>query len=281
MCTPSKLPLLKEPNGSLLEGAINTSLLTERRASASTRPDHLTVPNNKSMKTLILIVVVICLSSSSLIAQKREEPGMVQFQMALLKQGPKWAGTAEQQRGQILQQHFANVISLLDMGKAVVAGPMGDDTDLAGIVVLRASSAAEARTWIDADPAVKAGLFVVEMHPWWSEDIFKKANSPLKLSPVYLGFLKKGPNRKEGDGQNPEVQELQKAHLANINRLAGLKKIVAAGPFGDDGNLRGIFVFRVGSLQEAQELSATDPMVKIGRLAIELHPWQVPEGLIP
>jgi uncharacterized protein YciI len=233
------------------------------------------------MKNLILIAIVICVTSANLIAQKREEPRMVQFQMALLNKGPKWAGTAEQQRGQILQQHFANVLSLLDTGKAVVAGPMADDTDLAGIVVLRASSAAEAKTWIDADPAVKAGLFVAEMHPWWSEDIFKKANSPLKLSPVYLGFLKKGPNRKEGDGQNTEVQELQKAHLANIIRLAGLKKIVAAGPFGDDGNLRGIFVFRVASLQEAQALSATDPMVKIGRLTIELHPWQVPEGLIP
>jgi uncharacterized protein YciI len=216
-----------------------------------------------------------------MMAQKREEPGMVQFQMALLKKGPKWGGTAEQQRGEILQQHFANVMSMLDTGKAVIAGPMADDTDLAGILILRASSAGEARIWVDADPALKAGLFIAEMHPWWSEDIFKKANSPLKLNQVYLGFLKKGANRKEGDGDTPEVQELQKAHLANIIRLAGLKKIVAAGPFGDDGNLRGIFVFRVASLQEAQELSATDPMIKIGRLSIELHPWQVPEGVIP
>ena len=237
--------------------------------------------NINSMKTLIVIALVICVASATMMAQKREEPGMVQFQMALLKKGPKWDGTAEQERGQILQQHFANVMTLLDTGKAVIAGPMGDDTDLAGIFILRASTAAEAKTWVDADPAMKAGLFVAEMHPWWSEDIFKKANSPLKLSQVYLGFLKKGPNRKEGDGNTPEVQELQKAHLANINRLAGLKKIVAAGPFGDDGNLRGIFVFRVGSLQEAQELSATDPMIKIGRLAIELHPWQVPDGVIP
>jgi uncharacterized protein YciI len=239
------------------------------------------VSNIKPIKKLILIVMVIWIALATMMALNKEEPQMVQFQMALLKKGPKWDGTAEQQRGEILQQHFVNVMSLLDTGKAVIAGPMGDDTDLAGIFILRASTAAEANTWVEADPAVKAGLFVAEMHPWWSEDIFKKANSPLKLNQVFLGFLKKGPNRKEGDSQNPEVQELQKAHLANINRLAGLKKIVAAGPFGDDGNLRGIFVFRVGSLQEAKELSATDPMVKIGRLAIELHPWQVPDGVIP
>ena len=119
------------------------------------------------------------------------------------------------------------------------------------------------------------------MHPWWSEDIFKKASQPLKWNTVYLGFLKKGPNRKEGDGKTPEVQELQKAHLANINRLAETKKLVVAGPFGDDGELRGIFVFRVGSMKEAQELAATDPMVKIDRLRLELHPWNVPEGMIP
>jgi uncharacterized protein YciI len=120
------------------------------------------------------------------------------------------------------------------------------------------------------------------MHPWWSEDIFKKANtSPFKLETVYLGFLKKGPNRKDGDDKVPEIQELQKAHIANIVRLAKLGKLVVAGPFGDDGVLRGIFVFRVGSLAEAQELCATDPMVKIDRLRVELHPWNVPEGVLP
>jgi hypothetical protein len=34
-------------------------------------------------------------------------------------------------------------------------------------------------------------------------------------------------------------------------------------------------------LKEAQDLAATDPMIKIDRLKIELHPWQVPTGLIP
>jgi uncharacterized protein YciI len=233
--------------------------------------------------TLLLASACFLIAAPLIGAQPKEETKhkMVQFQMALLRKGPKWDGTAESQRKQILQQHFANVMSLLDTGKAAVSGPMGDDTNLIGIFILRAASAAEAKTWVEADPAVKAGLFVAEIHPWWSEDVFKKANSPLKLNTVYLGFLKKGPNRKEGDGETPEVQELQKAHLANINRLASLKKLIAAGPFGDDGNLRGIFVFRVASLPEAQELTGTDPMIKIGRLVLELHPWQVPDGILP
>jgi uncharacterized protein YciI len=122
---------------------------------------------------------------------------------------------------------------------------------------------------------------IAELHPWFSEDIFGKANMPLDMQTVYFGFLKKGPNRKDGDDKLPEVQELQKAHLANINRLAETKKLVLAGPFGDDGELRGVFVFRVESLKEAEGLASTDPMIKIDRLKIELHPWQVPSGVIP
>jgi uncharacterized protein YciI len=216
-------------------------------------------------------------------AQQKSEPEskLVQFHMALLKKGPNWTGAKTPETQKILHQHLVNVLALLDSGKAVAAGPFRGDTDFAGIFILRASSAAEAKTWVDADAAVKAGLFVAEMHPWWSEDIFKKANKPLKWNTVYLAFLKKGPNRKEGDGETPEVKELQKAHIANINRLAETKKLVVAGPFGDDGVFRGIFVFRVASLREAEELCATDPMIKIGRLAVELHPWQVPDGVIP
>jgi uncharacterized protein YciI len=237
----------------------------------------------KSIKNLIqsLVIVSSLIAAPLTLAQDKTEPQskLVQFQMALLRKGPKWTGAQTPETQHILHQHLVNVLALLDSGKAVVAGPFGDDTDLAGIFILRASSAEEAKTWVDNDPAVKAGLFVAEMHPWWSEDIFKKRNLPLKMSTLYFAFLKKGPNRTEKE--TPEVQELQKAHIANIERLAKLGKIVAAGPFGDDGNLRGIFVFRVSSLEEAQDLCATDPMIKVGRLAVELHPWQVPEGILP
>jgi uncharacterized protein YciI len=237
------------------------------------------------MKSQVLRIVIGCslLAAPLSVLSHRQESQhkLVQFHMALLKKGPKWETTPPAERNKIMQQHLANVLSMLDSGKAVIAGPMGDDTAVAGIFILRAQSAEEAKTWVDADPSVKAGLFVAEMHPWFSEDIFKKANSPLKMSTVYLGFLKKGPNRKDGDDSVPEIQELQKAHIANIQRLAKLGKLVVAGPFGDDGVLRGIFVFRVGSLAEAQELCATDPMIKIDRLRVELHPWSVPEGVLP
>jgi uncharacterized protein YciI len=232
------------------------------------------------MKTVAALVVLILVLTSFSIAQESQHK-LVEFQMAIMKKGPELVSTKEPERNQILQQHLANVVSLLESGRAVIIGPFRDDTDLAGIFILRASSTAEAKSWVDDDPAVKAGLMVPEMHPWWSEDIFKKLNSPLKLNTVYFAFLKRGPNRKEGDDKNPEIQELQKAHIANIERLAAMKKLIVAGPFGDNGDLRGIFVLRVASLKEAQELCATDPMVKSGRLVVELHPWLIPDGVLP
>jgi len=85
-----------------------------------------------------------------------------------------------------------------------------------------------------------------------------------------IAFLKRGPNR----GQDSlEAARLQKAHLENINRLAEEGKLVIAGPFMDDGELRGIYVFNVSTIEDAKRLTETDPSVKAGRLIMELHPW--------
>lgn len=99
----------------------------------------------------------------------------------------------------------------------------------------------------------------------------------IAMETYYMAFLYRG------DKWTPEVtpatQELQKAHLANIGRLSKEGKLILAGPFMDDGPLRGIFVFRVGSLAEAQALCDTDPAVKAGRLRVELHPWYSAKGI--
>jgi uncharacterized protein len=85
-----------------------------------------------------------------------------------------------------------------------------------------------------------------------------------------LAFLKAGPIR---DQDSATVIEIQKGHMANINRLAEEGKLVLAGPFLDGGEYRGIFVFNVETLEEAQALTDTDPAIQSGRLIMELHPW--------
>ncbi len=92
-----------------------------------------------------------------------------------------------------------------------------------------------------------------------------------------LAFLKAGPNR---DQNAEEAERLQRAHLDNINRLADAGKLVVAGPFLDDGDLRGIYIFNVATVEEARELTATDPAIQAGRLVMELHPWYSSAALI-
>ena len=226
-----------------------------------------------------LVVFLLAVPTSNVRAQQEKQPPhkLIEFHMALLKAGPKYSSGGMPE--ELKKQHIANVMSLLESGKAIIAGPLTDDSDIAGIFIFRASSAEEARAWAENDPAVKAGFFSAEMHPWWSEDVMKKPATPIKMTTAYLALLTRG--EKWTPEVTPATQELQKAHIANIVRLAEMKKLVVAGPFGDDGSLRGIFVFRVGSLEEARVLTQTDPAVQAGRLAIQLHPWLVPEGVLP
>lgn len=92
-----------------------------------------------------------------------------------------------------------------------------------------------------------------------------------------MAFLKKGPNR---DQDSLEGIRLQRAHLDNIKRLADEKKLIVAGPFLDDSDIRGIYIFNVETIEEAQALTNSDPAIKAGRLVMELHEWYGSAALI-
>ena len=235
------------------------------------------------MKQILIasLIVLFAFSSAMPQAQEKKEPQfkLIEFHMALLKRGPKWTGENNSQTKELESAQRDYAMSLIDSGKAVIAGRLDDDGEIRGVYILRAKSAAEAKEWAENSPVVKSGHLVAEMHPWWAEDVMKKTATPEKTMRAYLGFLFRGD--KWTPEKTPATEELQKAHLANIVRLAELKKLVVAGPFGDNTPLRGIFVFRVASIDEARELAATDPAVQAGSLKIEMHPWVVPEGILP
>lgn len=85
-----------------------------------------------------------------------------------------------------------------------------------------------------------------------------------------MAFLKKGPNRSE---DKEERAKLQRAHLDNITKLADEGKLVLAGPFFGEGEIRGIYIFDVQSIQEAKELTSTDPAIRAGSLVMDLKEW--------
>jgi uncharacterized protein YciI len=61
--------------------------------------------------------------------------------------------------------------------------------------------------------------------------------------------------------------------MAHIGKMADSGKLILAGPFTDNGELRGMLIFRVDSPEEAKALAEQDPAVKAGRLILEWHPW--------
>jgi uncharacterized protein len=86
----------------------------------------------------------------------------------------------------------------------------------------------------------------------------------------------RGPDRSQ---DSLTAAKIQKGHMAHIMQMAKDKKLVLAGPFMDNGDLRGIFVFNVASVEEAIDLTNQDPAVKSGRLVMEIHPWYGPVKL--
>ncbi len=99
-----------------------------------------------------------------------------------------------------------------------------------------------------------------------------------QMTTYYFALITKGPNA--GTGTPEEREKFQAAHLANIARLHTAGKLLIAGPFLDDGDFRGIFIYKCATIEEARELAATDPSVKAGRLIVEIHPWLTMKGNI-
>ena len=131
-----------------------------------------------SLAVAITLLAAISSDLPSIVSAQEKQPEhkLIGFHMALLKHGPSY--NAAGMPKDLQAQHIRNVMTLLESGKAVIAGPLADESDIAGILIFRAKSADEARAWAENDPAVKAGFFTAEMHPWWSEDVMKPPTSP-------------------------------------------------------------------------------------------------------
>ena len=95
------------------------------------------------------------------------------------------------------------------------------------------------------------------------------------LKPYFFVLLKKGPNRNQ---DSVTAAKIQKAHLENINRMAAAGKLNVAGPFLDEGDMRGIFIFDSGNEDEVRKLVENDPAIRAGRLTYEIHPWMTEKG---
>ncbi|MCX2681015.1 hypothetical protein OOZ15_13765 [Galbibacter sp. EGI 63066] len=103
----------------------------------------------------------------------------------------------------------------------------------------------------------------------------EKSGDTILMQQYYIAFLKRGANRSQ---TKEEADSLQKLHLAHLGKMYELGYADISGPFGDDGDIRGITIYNVPTLEIADSLANADPMVKAGRLEIEIHPWWAAKG---
>jgi uncharacterized protein YciI len=95
------------------------------------------------------------------------------------------------------------------------------------------------------------------------------------MQQYFMAFLKSGPVK---SANKKQLDSLQALHLAHLGRMYKEGYADISGPFGDDGEIRGITIYNTPSLKMADSLANLDPMVKSGRLVIEIHPWWAAKG---
>ena len=113
----------------------------------------------KKIFTLIVSLLVIhqvgfCQKDST---AKKPEEKVRQFWLVILKT-------------EIFTGHFANMERLYNDGILKAAGPFGkNDFTWRGLFILDCKTKDDAETYVKTDPAVAAGVFIVDIVPWYSQ----------------------------------------------------------------------------------------------------------------
>jgi uncharacterized protein YciI len=135
---------------------------------------------NKQLITCIILSLSLIIVSSAYGQEQQEKSAPETFEMVwegqpvtmqkyfiiFLKEGPN-REQPEEEAKKIQSEHLAYLGGLFKQGVLNLNGPIGDESDIAGISVYNTATMEEAIKLAEADPAVKAGRLVVEAHPWW------------------------------------------------------------------------------------------------------------------
>jgi uncharacterized protein YciI len=115
-------------------------------------------------------------------------------------------------------------------------------------------------------------FFAQEANSTYDEKLAKSLNADERGMKQYVFcILKTGSNT---TATVEEKNNLFKGHMTNIGRMAQEGKLVVAGPFmKNEKNYRGLYIFNVGTIEEAKALVATDPAVNANLLEAELTLW--------
>ena len=85
--------------------------------------------------------------------------------LGLLKRGPRWNETEGSEAAELLPKHLAYMRDQSEAGRYLAAGPVLDQSELAGVLLISAETIEAAVALAQNDPGVRAGRLAVEVHP--------------------------------------------------------------------------------------------------------------------
>ena len=79
--------------------------------------------------------------------------------------GERWNDASDEQAAELMPKQLAFLREQMESQRYLVAGPVLDEGRLAGVMIIDAETAEDARALANMDPAVKAGRLAVEIYP--------------------------------------------------------------------------------------------------------------------
>lgn len=96
-----------------------------------------------------------------------DDYGMKSYVMVILKTGPNNISD-KATRDKLFEGHLKNIGRLADLGKLVVAGPLGkNEQTYRGIFILDVKSLDEARELLQTDPVIKEKVMEADLFTWY------------------------------------------------------------------------------------------------------------------
>ena len=113
-------------------------------------------PGTRS-RLLLVITALTAFCMPVLARAQSTEPGQPNPELFAVRftTGPNWDETRPANEQEHFRDHSANLSQLRKQGRIVLGARYGE----VGLVVLKARSIEEARSFIDRDPSIKAGIF--------------------------------------------------------------------------------------------------------------------------
>ncbi len=117
-----------------------------------------------------------------------------------------------------------------------------------------------------------ASLYSQSNNPKYDSTLAKKLGADnYGMKKFILVILKTGENKRS---EKAYVDSCFAGHMANINRLVKINKLLVAGPLvKNEKSYRGIFILNVTTEEEAKELLKTDSAINEKLLEPEIYKW--------